>query len=47
MYKTYKNIEPNSNMEIVCKFFSNLGYFDLMDNLPDKAKANLENACQI
>lgn len=34
MYKTYRNIEPYSNNEIVCKFYSNLGYFDLVDNLP-------------
>ncbi len=47
MYKTYRNVEPYSNNEIVCKFYSNLGYFDLVDNLPEKAKASLDLACQI
>jgi hypothetical protein len=47
MYKTYRNVEPYSNNEIVCKFYSNLGYFDLVDNLLEKAKANLDLACQI
>lgn len=47
MYKTYKNVQPYSNNEIVCKFYSNLGYFDLLDNLIDKAKASFDLACQI
>ena len=26
MYKSNKTVEPYSNMEILCKFHSNLGY---------------------
>ena len=40
MYKTHKNVEPYSNMEVLCKFHSNLGYLELLENVLDKAKSN-------
>jgi hypothetical protein len=34
-------------MEIVCKFFSNLAYFDLLDGVLDKARINFDSAVAI
>ena len=34
-------------MEVLCKFYSNLGYLELLENVFDKARTNLELACEI
>lgn len=34
-------------MEVLCKFHSNLGYLELLENVLDKAKTNFELACDL